>query len=166
MTLANELAARRVLSEAKRNGETLEPWRESLAELQKSITNIGTRVRLQAHLQELIERIDVYFVGFPNDDPLPVPQRPVDATDKRLRYIVRVGESATDLAATFAAQIEEKGLPQGVTAEEWDWFLGWVTDKQKTKAGRFLRVHFRSGAVITIRPTASTLQSSWMDFKR
>ncbi len=99
--------------------------------------NPELRLRLRAHLRELIDRIDVYPVGYQEEyDP-----------DGEL-------EDVEDLAETIEAGMAEFN-PGWKPDKELRRFLRYVTERRMTKEGRFLRMRFKTGAKVDVVPTGS-----------
>jgi hypothetical protein len=109
--------------------------------LKKELTNgdVELRLHLRNHFQELIEKIEVFSHGRKN------------------QYEGRRGEDTRD-AETLAESIEA-----GMSDSNPDWepddqyrdFMKFITELRMSKAGRFLRIHFKTGARADVVPEGS-----------
>lgn len=121
--------------------ESFKDWKVTLETLREALTEEAPeiRLRLRAHLRELIERVDVYATGY-----------------------VRQGNCEDNLNALgldFFAEALEDSLwdadrsfkPNG----EFRQFQDFVSEKRLTRAARFIVVRFKTGAVIPLAPEGS-----------
>jgi hypothetical protein len=91
-----------------------------MQQLRKSLDKVETRQRLNAHLHEFIERIEVFTHGLS-----------IESNDQEFDdYLDAVEyESGVRIAKSIRPQ-----------------FVEWVESQRQTKAGRFLRIHLKMSA--------------------
>ena len=110
---------------------SFEQWQQGLADLRSALANssVELRQRLNAHLKQLIDKIEVFAVGF--DKP---------------------GEE--DLAE-YIQEVAAEVARDEMRSEWFNDFLRHVTERRMSKEGRFLMIYFRSGARRDIVPEGS-----------
>lgn len=153
---------KRDLQTVEKSTTSLRTWTNKLAELRAEITQdeaVELRLRLGAHLRELIERIEVFAVGYGGpvaDDTADstVPQRSRETDDGRLRCVPPPRATTDDFVEHMEA-ITDDYFPQEWQERTWRPFIEHLADLRLTKRGRFFRVHFKTGAVLDFVPEGS-----------
>ena len=107
----------------------LTQWRADFAGLMKALDNPDIRGLAKPHLRKLIEKIEVFAVGLPEDQP-----DMKDALLDALDYFVP---------------------PQNPSKAKLKAFEQWLLKSCTTKAGRFIRVTFVTGRVVDLVPNGS-----------
>jgi hypothetical protein len=109
--------------------KSLTNWKRNLATLKKELQTGGVeiRMRLQAHLREMIERVEIFAHGEPGEAYEPVG---IDRTGK----------------GTLMHFRRDNGDWHVLSQEEGASFLAYVDKRRNSKEGRFIRVYFKSGA--------------------
>jgi hypothetical protein len=105
----------------------LADWQSDIASLKEALVSGGVEIRrrLNTHLREFIERIDVFTTGHTE------------------RYNDEDG-SGDDFGEQMDAAWEESGVHlTGRQLKEHYQFIDWVIARRMTKEGRFLRIHFK-----------------------
>jgi hypothetical protein len=147
IALAGELQNdERKLATAERGQKSFSKWTADLKTLQKALAagDVDVRRKLQSHLREFIDRIEVFANGHRTD---------YDSG-------TRDGE---DLALTIEAGISTVA-PEFAASREFYEFSNYITKRRMSKEGRFLRIHFKSGAQVTLVPEGSL--ASGFELKR
>ncbi|MBN1555882.1 MAG: recombinase family protein [Phycisphaerae bacterium] len=125
------------LRQAESASQSFSKWKASLKDLVKELSNgdVEIRLRLRAHLKELIDYIEIFTHGF------------TKAHDPDARR--EDNEDSESLGEYISAVAYEAGvkLPAG--------FEDWATQQAMGKAGRFCRIHFKSGARVDVAPEGS-----------
>jgi hypothetical protein len=128
---------KRELDRVERGRKSFENWQAKFESLSHAITdkkNVELRLRLNAHLREFIDHVEVFATGHRNlHDP---------ATEDGDNF-------AEELVAAF-----EDLIPNFPTKDDWD-FIRYVEQRRMTKEGRFIRIHWRSGGQIDLVPKGS-----------
>jgi DNA invertase Pin-like site-specific DNA recombinase len=135
--LADSQKELRFAENAKRSFES---WKSDLAALRNALEQTDVRLRLQSHLRELVERIDVFPVGYL-----------AECDDDRIAGRGRDGESIRSAMHQLWNDTHRGEKPGKDTLAFWDH----VTARFMSKDGRFLRVRFKTGSVITMVPKGS-----------
>lgn len=162
------------LRAAESSLESFKDWKATLGTLREALKEDvpEIRMRLRAHLRDLIERIDVYATGY---------VRQADCATEEI--------NAVDLDS-FADWLEEhirESDPAFRPDAEFQRFQDFVSAKRLTRAARFIVVRFKTGAVVPLAPpdsiadgrrlvgtrkrgqwetTTPDLQRLWKQFKR
>jgi DNA invertase Pin-like site-specific DNA recombinase len=147
-------------------------WKQGLKEMKAVLARGGpeVRMRLHAHLRELIDRIEVFTHGhkqmfdadqefiakhivlYFNEPMRRLKKRDRDAFERALDHqpVIREadGERMAEIYEVQLSRADRKWKP----TKEFRGFQEWLTKKRMSKAGRFLRVHFKSGEAIDIIP--------------
>jgi DNA invertase Pin-like site-specific DNA recombinase len=156
------------LKQLQRSAKSFTKWKRDFKQLLKSLDNVEIRLKLRLHLKGLIDRIEVFPVGFkerydrskdtsldaPDDksgktpDPVTIPESFVNTeiTGNLLR------ETMVEVV------VEEK--PKGMQIEDLDAMVDYVESQCMSKRGRFCRVFFHSGSWIDLVPEGS-LARGW-----
>ncbi|MHB9070949.1 MAG: recombinase family protein [Sedimentisphaerales bacterium] len=141
-------------------------WQTDFASLQKALKsgNMDCRIRLQSHLRELIEKIDVFAKGF---NELYDPDK--DKNSKLWRKLKKLETlSKEDRKKLFEPKYTDKTdhIHNELEAfEDADFkctrtklfrnFVKDLTKRRMSKEGRFLRVYFKTGIWIDLVPDGS-----------
>ena len=179
-------AVKEELREAESNLQSFEEWQEALKNMRAALKNgkPELRQRLNMHLKQLIDKIEVFAVGFGESvdhDPAKSEQKNVATRRIRLRrpttaksknpdsddvagdkadgsqysiHEVPLSEEKEDLA-DYICEIVAEVAPDELQAEWFNDFLHWVTERRMSKDGRFLRIHFKTGTRRDIVPKGS-----------
>ena len=127
---ASELEKRQVeYDKLTRAATDLTQWRADFAGLMKALDSPDIRGLSKPHLRKLIEKIEVFAVGLPEDQP-----DMKDALLDALDYFVP---------------------PQSSSKAKLKAFEQWLIKSCTTKAGRFIRVTFVTGRVLDLVPKSS-----------
>ena len=153
---------RRDLQAAERSTASFQTWTGKLSELRAAIAQDGAvavRLRLRAHLRELIERIEVFAVGYgcpvaDDTDDATTSQRFRGPGDGRLRCVPPPPPTTDDFFEEMEAKTDDY-CPDAWQDATWRPFIRHVANLRLTKRGRFLRVHFKTGAVLDLVPKGS-----------
>ena len=149
-------------------------WQKDLVALQKGISadNIELRIRLQHHLRGLIEKIEVFTVGFKelyNEDK--------DKDEKPQRKLIKwkamtKGEkdvhrkpgyfNSTETIVDYVYDVVGEASPKLVRSKAFGNFVKDLTTRRMSKEGRFLRIHFKTGTWIDAIPEGSIASGSKM----
>lgn len=136
---AEIVATERALEAARRGADSFTKWKANLETLREALGNPAVRVRLQAHFREFIDSIEIFATGHSH------------AWDSEK-------QCGDDFYETMEAAADEY-FPEiwrdKVKAREFRDFLSEVTRRRMSKEGRFLRIHFRTGAVMNVVPDGS-----------
>jgi hypothetical protein len=111
---------------------SISKWKADLDTLRQHLDNVEVRQRLQAHLRELIDRIEVFTDGEPDNE------------DDIYQEVWEVD-------------------PGFVPDQEFRDFVQYVVERVNSKDGRFLRVHFKTGAFIRLVPPGSIAAGMELD---
>lgn len=158
------------LRTAEISSESFRVWQADLASLQEALTtgNIEVRLKLQAHVREFIEKIEVFSVGHRklHDDEAEADARV--AARKRLEKTSKDGlwlnllrdpevkEAADgDSLAKYLVEAIAEANPGFKLDKQFHAFLRELTARRMSREGRFIRVHFKSGAVVDLVPPGS-----------
>lgn len=155
---------REMLRREERNRQSVQKWQAGLADLMKAIDGdtpaaAEHRLRLRAHLRDLIERVEVFAVGFsrafdPEKDPSNVDRRRLQLSGERVPPPL-----SDDIAVRLWTMADE--TPSGARdTKQMRAFVTNVLSRRMSKAGRFLRVHFKTGGSIDLVP-AGSLADGW-----
>ena len=134
-------AATDELADAERGMESLEKWKQDLGSLLEALTadDADLRLRLRSHLRDLITKIEVFAVGHSTEhDEQSAPN------SSSWRETVD-GERIADFLYSVVDHV----------TGEFHEFVEHVVDRRLSKEGRFLRVHFKTGRVLTLVPPGS-----------
>ncbi|MBL7644656.1 MAG: recombinase family protein [Candidatus Hydrogenedentes bacterium] len=149
------------LQQAERDTKSFATWQRDLKQLRESIegrdqTAIEMRMRLNAHLRELIKSIEVFAEGYAkgtektDDNTLPKRGRTVK-DNGRLRYIPAPIPTEDDFYDAMMAQADDDLWRDKMFRG----FIKQIAEQRRTKKGRFVRVHFTTGAVVDLVPEGS-----------
>ena len=160
------------LDRAERQDRSFVQWQKGLKGLRAALKrrdDVELRLRLRAHLRELIDKIEVFTDGFNRLAEERKPEHGPAATKSRaaLRARQRGHEKSAATApprsngqdvedfAQYILEITAEHAPELLRSKKFSAFLGEVTDKRMSKKGRFLRIHFKTGIVRDVVPEGS-----------
>lgn len=172
------------LRKAESSLQSFTKWQKDLALLQKAIkgNDVELRIHLQTHLRKLIEKIDVFSIGFKElydfdkDDGLHsgliIAKKEIIETVKASGIAFRVlKESNGDIKKIIIkspgyfdnTETIEKELydvageadPEFVRNKLFRDFVKDLTKRRMSKEGRFLRIYFKTGAWVDVIPEGS-----------
>lgn len=110
------------LTKAERKQSDFTDWKAGLATLRKALDKPDVRRRLNYHLREIIDRIEVFSKGRTEDD----------GDDFRSYFH----------AVDYEAFPEGRDTSRGQRKRESE-LVEWALAERRTKRGRFLRIHFK-----------------------
>ncbi len=123
--------------------QSFDTWKRGMSNLQAALAEhdgIELRLRIRTHLRELIDKIDVFAVGFSRQsDPRQSDEQNKDTED----------------LADYVREVAAEVAPATLKTKDFAAFCRYVTQQRMSKAGRFLRVHFKTGAVRDVVPKGS-----------
>ncbi len=136
------------LKDAEKGMESFAQWKQGLSSLLKALKtdDADIRLRLRSHFREFIAKIEVFSVGHPDEydpDSAPTPKKIGPPTIRR--WARRDGD---DIADYLRAVMDKP--PEGFGE-----FVQYVVKRRMSKEGRFLRVHFKTGAILNLVPPGS-----------
>lgn len=145
------------LSDAEKGLESIARWKKGLSELTKALNGDDpeVRLRMRMHLRDLIAKIEVFPVGHAKECEADEARQPKkEGRTIRRRTPKREGD---DIAEYLAAVIDKP--PKGFGD-----FVQYVVKRRMSKEGRFLRIHFKTGATLNLVPPGSL--ASGMELQR
>ncbi len=167
---------RAALERAEANKQTLAAWQEDFEALRKAINRddaagAAARERLNMHLRELIDKIEVFGRGhrklydaqaedkakreLKRSEPDLFKANGKRTSTAWLRHpAIREANDGEDIAERIEAGVAEID-PQVARSKRFQAFLQFVTKERMSRAGRFVRVHFRTGQQIDLVPDGS-----------
>lgn len=174
----------RKLRKAESSLQSFTKWQKDLASLQKAIkgNDVELRIHLQTHLRELIEKIEVFAVGFKElydfdkDDGihsgLIIAKKEIIETVKASGIAFRVLKKSngdikkiiikspgyfdnTETIENELYDVAGEADPKLVRSELFRDFVKNLTKRRMSKEGRFLRIHFKTGAWVDVVPKGS-----------
>lgn len=147
------------LADAEQDARSIRNWTRNLKDLVETIAKrdeTELRLRLRMQLRELITKIDIFAVGYQTErDPEASREGGrLMRENGRLKYVPTSIPTEDDFYEAMEARVTE------FKPELWDDrryrdFIRHVADLRLTKRGRFLRVHFSTGAVVDLVPEGS-----------
>ncbi len=167
-------------------------WKQGVSHLRESLSDPEVRLRLRAHIAQFIERIDIYSLGHAYLDADSPTRRSrkrskklarklsrkhsktqVEVLDERERLRKQEREWREDtqqygehLADDIREFCMEANVPKGHVLRS-KAFHDYVTARRMSKDGRFVRVHFTSGARVDLVPAGSIASGRvWQREKR
>lgn len=156
---ATTAEAERELTKLEHGAKSTREWQRGVADLMDAIEDeeaADMRAKLNAHLRNFIERIEIFNHGFPK------------VADRRRHYHEERGElvpgtrrrkparrwwdaNVDTIAETLAEAYDEMPKPRP-TKKRWVEFERYVLDRRMSKKGRFYRVHFKTGERVDLVP--------------
>ncbi len=152
----------RELRTVEKSITSLQIWNDRLAELRAEIQKEGAvtlRLRLRAHLRDLINRIEVFAVGYGatvagGTAASKIQLSPPATGEKKVRRVPPPRATNDDFVEYMEA-ITDDYFPQQWQDPTWRPFVKYLADLRLTKRGRFFRVYFKTGAVLDFVPDNS-----------
>lgn len=135
------------LAEAKRGKESFKAWQRDVDALRTAIQDVSAvdaRLKLRSHLQRLIERVEIFAVGYPT----------ILTGEESFTRDRRELPQADDIVLDLEAQAYEY-FPEVLDDPSYREFTKHVAALRQTSKGRFVRLHFRSGAKVDLVPEGS-----------
>ena len=150
------------LQKAESGLQSFTEWRKDLLDLRKRIAgDVELRLRLRTHLRELIERIEVFAVGFQkryDDDEEMEIVMPLPETERRAAKVAYV--DSVDCFAEEVDAILTDCNAELIQRKPYGTFLEYITERRMSREGRFFRVRFKTGAQIDAVPEGSLASGS------
>jgi len=158
------------LNEAELDASKYSNWANDLKTLQIGINkkeNVELRLKLRAHLRELIERIEIFSTGYrtgqwvenaKNAFPAKISR---NSTGKIVTNIP--GPDSEDTLADEIDDIAWEVAPGIARSPEYYGFLEHVRGLRQTKDAWFIRVYFKTGAMVDIVPEGSVASGLRLD---
>ena len=129
------------LDDAERSGQSFAAWQQSLKDLTEALKggDPALREKVRAHLRELIVKVEVFADGYAR------------------RYDPRRDGPADDVEdwGGMVATLMQESDPDWRADAEWKAFAEYVMARRMTREGRFIRVHFKTGADVDLVPPGS-----------
>ena len=137
------------LTRIEKNPTSFQKWKNSLAELKSELTKDSpeTRMRLNLHLHELIDRIDVFFVGYEKECKKPL-------TSKELKQAQTQDDFWFVLDEVF-----NEYMPDLANTKRFRKFAKQVMSRRMSKEGRFIRIYFKTDKWVDVAPDTSLANS-------
>jgi hypothetical protein len=161
---------KRQLQDAETDAAAFSDWANDLKTLRKGIgqkENVDIRLRLRAHLRQFVEKIDVFAVGYQPGkwaENVGEVSPPKACTTRRGELVPHIpGPEAEDTLADGIADIAWDVAPGIARSPEFHGFLDYVRGLRQTKKAWFLRVHFKTGAMVDIVPIGSVASGMRLD---
>ena len=164
----------RELAKAESSLQSFTKWQKDLTALQKGMSGNNTelRIRLQYHLRELIEKIEVFATGFQElyDGDKDKDGRPwrnltkwkAMTKEERKAHRQPKYSDRTEAIADYLYDVVSEADPKLVRSKSFSNFVKDLTKRRMSKEGRFLRIHFKTGVWIDIIPEGSIVSGSKM----
>ena len=147
-------------------------WQNDLASLQKALKtgDIEIRMRMRSHLQELIEKIDVFAVGFKkiynvgkDDDEKPwrnlTKWKAMTKEERRAHRQPKYSDN-TETIEDYLYDVVREVSPELASNKSFGNFVKDLTKRRMSKEGRFLRIHFKTGIWVDVVPEGSLATGS------
>lgn len=153
------------LRKAEHSLQSFKRWRADLATLRKALESrddVELRMQLRAHLRRLIDRIEVYSVGFkelydPRKDDGIRPGRLMRKADMEW---VCVGPAYINKTECIGQELRAEVDPAFASTEKTQGFIQHLIQRRMSKEGRFFRVHFNTGLWVDLVPDGSLASGS------
>lgn len=162
-SLLKEIGADEAQLRVAENGrQAFEAWQRDFATMQTAIvSNPDMRLRLKAHLRQLIDKIEVFTNGFAKlaDGEEPLLKLPAREHKGRRFTIPGAGSKANRRQAEESPdhirQLMLELDPKFARSDEGRAFLADLERRMLSKDARFLRIWFKSGALMDVVPPDS-----------
>lgn len=155
----------RELRKAESSLQSFTKWQKDLASLQKAIkkdNNVELRMHLQTHLRELIEKIEVFPIGFKElydiykDDGYRAGR--IVHKDGKKKVLKSPGYfDRTETIENELYDVVGEADPEFVRSKLFRDFAKDLIKRRMSKEGRFLRIYFKTGVWIDIVPEGKRL---------
>ena len=170
------------LRNTETNRQSFATWQNSISDLKKAIVKDDPelRARLNLHLRELIAKIEVFSIGHRkiydedcyhkavmklrnSDEGRALLAGPIEKDGSRYSTPHRFHrhpsiQEASD-GDTLAEELRSEAPGKVLRDKNFNAFLNWLMVRRMSKDGRFLRIHFTTGARIDIVPGDSIATS-------
>jgi type II secretory pathway component PulJ len=162
----DRVAVRRELDDAEKDEATFANWQRDLETLRTQMRDdAGVRQRLNGHLDEFIDRIEVFAVGhlhkYDPDRPRPEREPCEKGRPKRKsgqeamkHFLHQHQEDGETLAQSVYEDVLEEN-PKLARDQQFVAFLEDLSKRRMSPEGRFVRVHFKTGARVDLVPEGS-----------
>lgn len=142
------------LESAERSRQSVKQWKLGLKNLRSSLKKGGveTRLAMRSHLKELIDKIEVFAVGFTKRSDGKMVEYQSKHTPRRrgkkrstkgMTTYYRAEKDVENLVE-YIVEIASELDPEQIKSKEFSEFCEWVTNRRMSKSGRFVRVHFNT----------------------
>ncbi|KAA0141014.1 hypothetical protein FYZ48_07000 [Gimesia chilikensis] len=154
------LEAEHELSIIEQDENMVSNWSKNLETLKDAIVgeNVAElRLRLRIHLEELIDRIEVFAQGYREDENDENKRRPKWEKvkgKKRVKFIPAQPQQADDFFDVCEAQFSEF-VPELWEDRMFRKFVWHLAEQRKTRKGRFIRIFFNTGRHVDLVPEGS-----------
>jgi len=150
------------LDKAITTSESFQNWTHVLQDLLLAIKEESAaelRLKLRNHLQEFIDRVEVFAIGytseFTGDETQLIPRQQSNIeNDKRLRCMLPPKINA-DTTSEWMYAIADDYAPELYDDPEFPAFVRYVTNQRMSKKGRFYRLYFKNGRSTELVPDGS-----------
>lgn len=146
------------LREASLSLNSFKTWTNSLAEMRKAITSedsVEVRLKLRLHLTELIDRVEIFAHGYKERmDPDERQHPTTKLVNGKRKYVPAPPQQADDFVEVVEAKVVEFN-PDLWNDEQFRSFVEHVAEQRMTRKGRFIRVFFKTGAIVDLVPPGS-----------
>ena len=145
------------LRHAENNKHSFAKWQSNFETLQKVLSKKNEpelRMRLRTHLQELIEKIEIYSDGF---SELYEQNKDVEPRDKRTGRRKPGYADSTETIADYLwdTVYEDKRNKKLAESKLFRDFVDDLVKRRMSKEGRFIRIYFKTGAWVDLVPEGS-----------
>jgi DNA invertase Pin-like site-specific DNA recombinase len=149
---------RSALVSAEQTRRSFSVWKADLEFLREAMSDdVSVRIRLQHHLRDWINKVEVFSVGFKkNYDPSADGELPKLSRGPNGRLKVsRTPPQSTEDIGEYIDAVLDHADSKPLRRKERLAFVDYVMKQRMSKNGRFLRVHFRTGAIADVVPPGS-----------
>ena len=152
------------IKQLQRSAKSFTKWKQDFKQLLKSLDDVEIRLKLRQHLKELIDRIEVFPVGFkeiyhPSDD-----SNQTDLESDQNAEAVPSWYPGPSCTAETTGHLMRKAAAEEnellLVDPQFEELVGYVEAQCMSKRGRFYRVFFHSGSWIDLVPEGS-LARGW-----
>lgn len=153
------------LRHAENDRQSFSKWKSNFETLSTALAeknNPELRIRLRTHLQELIDKIEIYAVGFKELYNIDKDVEPTQFKGDRKPGYADNTETIVDYLWDVAH--EDKADKKLAESKLFKDFVSDITKQRMSKEGRFIRVFFKSGLWMDIVPKGSLAQGMKMAF--
>ncbi len=137
------------IEQSVQSRRTFKRWKSDLSNLQDALGSVEARLTMRQHLRELISKVEIYSDGFAVDTGKRT------TTKRRVRKRGQKGKVVRVREKDSGDEIEDYILSINANTKDTARFIDWVVARRKTKHGKFLRVHFKTGVTRDLVPTGS-----------
>nr|MCH9789281.1 recombinase family protein [Planctomycetota bacterium] len=135
-------------------------WSKNLEALKDAIAEenaVELRLRLRTHIEELIDKIEVFSQGYREDENYGNRNRPkwIKVEGRRIGKFVPPHPQQSDDFYNVTEAVYSEFYPELWQDKMFREFVVYVSEQRKTKKGRFLRVFFKTGKHVDLVPEGS-----------